>query len=449
MTSPATTQAPTTLPRRHEIDAIRSIALLLLIAYHVFVAFQPFAPWVEFIGYEQTLDDAWFIGELINPWRIPVLFLISGITAGYLLQNRSINDLVRPRLMRLVPPLVVAVLLIAPISPALYHVSIDETPRYIPQPLHLWFVWNLVVYFLIAIPVFLYLKYREHNVVIRTLRACTPLGWLVFVSATLFVFSRLLEPHINADSFSIYFMRFWYGFACFICGSVLVSLGESFWTGIRWICHVALPIAVALYVLRMMEFEYGGENTILFARTVESVAGMLAFLGYGSLLFSRPSGFFGVLNRSVFPVYIVHLPVQQVLAFYLFRIEMNPWTMFSLHLVGTILVSVLIYALILRPIRWLHPIFGIAPTGQAKSRVQRTDSGDSTQKRWPTDAARIATLYLATPILVIIAFIMQVFMLLFYTSIVDADMSFDMDAQEQTIDHIEPATDTGSSDDEP
>ena len=35
----------TPLPRWHEIDALRSIALLLLIVYHVFCAYQPFAPW--------------------------------------------------------------------------------------------------------------------------------------------------------------------------------------------------------------------------------------------------------------------------------------------------------------------------------------------------------------------------------------------------------------------
>jgi len=79
----------TSLPRRHEIDALRSIALLLLIVYHVFCAYQPFAPLILFVGYPSTLEDGWFLGELLNPWRVPVLFLISGITAGYLLQNRS------------------------------------------------------------------------------------------------------------------------------------------------------------------------------------------------------------------------------------------------------------------------------------------------------------------------------------------------------------------------
>ena len=46
------------LPRRHEIDALRSIALLLLIAYHAFCAFQPFAPAIQFIEFSEHLDSA-------------------------------------------------------------------------------------------------------------------------------------------------------------------------------------------------------------------------------------------------------------------------------------------------------------------------------------------------------------------------------------------------------
>ena len=149
------------LSRRHEIDALRSIALLLLIFYHVFVAFQPSAAFVMFIGSPNSLQGAWFIGEALNPWRIPVLFLVAGITAGYLLQNRKVGSLLKSRLLRLVPPLLFAVFFIAPISPALYQSFNGDKPGYMPNPGHLWFVWNLAVYFVFGAPVLLYLKNRR------------------------------------------------------------------------------------------------------------------------------------------------------------------------------------------------------------------------------------------------------------------------------------------------
>ena len=168
---------PAPLPRRHEIDALRSIALLLLIAYHAFCAFQPFAAAIQFIEFSEHLGSAWFIGELLNPWRVPVLFLISGITSGYLLQNRRVGKLVKARLLRLVPPLVVTLFLIAPISPALFARSTGESLAYAAQPGHLWFVWNLVVYFVFGAPFFVLLKSRPENLLVSLCRWLAPWGW--------------------------------------------------------------------------------------------------------------------------------------------------------------------------------------------------------------------------------------------------------------------------------
>lgn len=390
------------LPRRHEIDALRSIALLLLICYHVFCAYQPFAPFIQFIGFSNTLEDAWFLGELLNTWRVPVLFLISGITAGYLLQNRPVGQLLQSRLMRLVPPLLVTFLCIAPISPALYQVFRGENPHYAPQPGHLWFVWNLVVYFVLGVPLLFYLKHRPDNPVVRLLRLLSPYGWLLILPAVLTLTTWFLEPHITPDTFATHFIRFWYGFACFLCGALLVSLGDHFWQGIRRVCHVALPAALALYLMRMAGVDFGARLPELIVRTMESAYGMLAFLGYGSLAFSRPSRLFSVINRSVFAVYIVHLPVQQAVAFFLFRLELNAWLAFALHLTATLSISALIYTLILLPVRWLHSFFGIAPLKPEPS--PGTSATETTPRRRPRPVVvgRFATLYVVSPVFVLL-----------------------------------------------
>ncbi len=389
------------LPRRYEIDALRSIALFLLIVYHVFIAFQPAAPSVMFIGFSNSLENVWFFGELLNSWRIPVLFLISGITAGYLLQNRPVGKLLSDRLMRLVPPLLFTTLFIGPISPALYQIFQGEELFYIPNPSHLWFVMNLVVYLVLGVPLLLYLKNRPNNVVVRLLRTLSPYGWLFILPAFLTLTTWGLEPHIDSGMFSMHFMRFWNGFACFLSGVVLVSLGDSFWQGIRKVCHLALPAALALCLMRITEVDFGSRLTGLLARTTESAYAMLAFLGYGSLAFSRPSRLFRVLNRSVFPVYIIHMPVQQAVAFFLIRLEMNVWLAFGLHLAGTLSVSALIYIVLLRPMRWLHPFFGIAPLERERSQATNTVEMTPPERPWPVMVGRIATLYVVSPLLVI------------------------------------------------
>lgn len=393
----------TKLPRRHEIDALRSIALLLLIFYHALLAFQPTAAGVMFIGSSETLEQAWFIGEFLNSWRIPVLFLISGITAGYLLQNRSVAELLKSRLLRLVPPLIFTCLVVAPISPALFMEFHDVSPSYIPNPGHLWFVWNLAVYFVISFPLLLLLKHRPDNGLTRMLGIGAPYSWLVALPVFLTALTWTLEQHITADMFSIHFMRFWYGFGCFLSGLVLVALGDEFWSKLRNVGWVALPIMILLYILRMNDFTLDGRFAALQVRTLESVAGMLAFLGLGSMLFTKPVPAFSFLNRAVFAVYILHMPIQQAIGFWLFRTEMNPWIAFPLHLLATLVSSLAIYWLVLRPLTWIHPVFGIAlPKSKSKSSETGTEEAD-TQLDPLRLVGRFSTLYLVTPIIVLAA----------------------------------------------
>jgi peptidoglycan/LPS O-acetylase OafA/YrhL len=132
--------------RYYEIDALRVIALVLLIIYHIFLCYQPFANKLMFLQYDQLLENYWFMGELLSIWRIPVLFLISGMAAGFLLRRRTVKELVHDRLMRLVPPLFFGSFVIVPVFPALYAIYQGDPVWYLPNPGHLWFLINLVSY---------------------------------------------------------------------------------------------------------------------------------------------------------------------------------------------------------------------------------------------------------------------------------------------------------------
>jgi peptidoglycan/LPS O-acetylase OafA/YrhL len=175
-----------------------------------------------------------------------------------------------------------------------------------------------VVYVVLAAPLFHYLKACPDNRLQRLLRVLPAHTWLPALAGVLV--TVFLEPHITPELFSAHFFLFWYGLACFVFGILLVSIGEGFWQGIRRVCHVALAGALALYLLRMSGFDLGaglgGAPGRLTALALESACGMIAFLGYGSLLFSRRSRGFAVLNRSVFAIYILHFPVQQAIGCY-------------------------------------------------------------------------------------------------------------------------------------
>ncbi len=321
--------------------------------------------------------------------------------AGHLLQDRSVGNLLKSRLLRLVPPLLFTFFFIAPLSSVLFQVAYAESPTYAPTPGHLWFVWNMVVYFVFASPLLIYLKRRPDRLFLRALNRMSPWGWLVFLPAGLMLTTYFLEPHITSDLFGVHFIRFWYGFICFLFGIVLISQGDVFWRGIRRICHVALPAALGLYLARLAGVSIGGEFGASTMRTMESAYAMLAALGYASLCFARPSALFSTFNSAIFGVYIIHLPVQQFVALFLFRLDFNTWVIFALHLVLTLLLSTLVYALIHRTMRWLHPFIGIAPLKPDPALANCGVKNEHPRQPWPVMAFRFAILYAATPALVL------------------------------------------------
>lgn len=370
------TGGPSGLPRRHEIDALRSIALALLIGYHVLAAYQPFAKGIEFIPSPGSLEGIWFLGELLNSWRIPVLFLISGLTAGYLLQNRSVRSLLKTRLLRLVPPMVLTFFAIAPISGVLFRDYTEQAFVWIPNPGHLWFVWNLIAYFILSAPLLHHVKKHPDHRLLRFGRAMHPAWWIVFFFVALTLVAWLMEPFARGELFSAHFLRFWSGLTCFLFGVFLVALGEAFWVGIPRILAPSLILFLILYAMRISGFVLLPEPLRLLPRVLESVCGMLAFVSAGSVFFSRPSRAFSVFNRMVFPVYILHMPVQQGLAFFLFPLEGNVWLIFVVHVMGTLVISVLIYGMILRPMSRWHLWFGM-PTKPMREGSSSSESGET------------------------------------------------------------------------
>ena len=81
--------------RRHDLDWLRTFALGLLILYHVVVGFQPWAKDIFFIQNDQTLEGLWPLMAMLNVWRIPILFVVSGMGVCFAMERRTSKLLLR------------------------------------------------------------------------------------------------------------------------------------------------------------------------------------------------------------------------------------------------------------------------------------------------------------------------------------------------------------------
>jgi hypothetical protein len=116
-TPPAATSTPTTTPPRlFYLDWLRIGAFALLVLYHVGMFYVSWDWHVKSPAPSPLLEP---LMRLSNPWRMSLLFLLSGAATVWMLQRRpaSAPGLLRERASRLHLPLATGMLLVVPPQP--------------------------------------------------------------------------------------------------------------------------------------------------------------------------------------------------------------------------------------------------------------------------------------------------------------------------------------------
>lgn len=99
--------------RIHYIDNLRWMTVSLLILFHAAIAYNT---WGEenYIFFEPIKPIASVV-TFINPWFMPLMFLLAGVSSRYSMQKRGTAAFIRERLIRLGIPLVFGIIVLNPI----------------------------------------------------------------------------------------------------------------------------------------------------------------------------------------------------------------------------------------------------------------------------------------------------------------------------------------------
>jgi len=345
--------APT--PRRYDVDWLRTIALGLLIIYHIVLTFQPWAESIYFFQNDTLLEPVWLPMELINVWRIPLLFLVSGMGMRFAMERRNMGQLCIDRLVRIGVPGIFGYFAIGPIMWFFLASHRGLEPTYEPAMWHLWFLINILCY----ASMFLYLSYyfatEPDNPFIRFVSRVLDRPWLLYLAAVPYMLEAWL---VNPEYFAIYTEGHGWvlGIVLFGLGVLLASLKDAFWTAAERIRWLSLGIAFTLFCVRLAEPDLGQLANPLTA--FESTCWILALLGIAARHLNKPSSTLTYLTRSVFPVYILHFPAQYAISYYLIPTDLSAELKLAILLVGTFAVCFFLYEII-RRIKPLRPLFGM------------------------------------------------------------------------------------------
>jgi glucans biosynthesis protein C len=356
-----TNSANSPMPRHYEVDWLRVLAMGLLILYHIALCFQPWASLIAFPQNGTFLEIIWPPMAMLNVWRIPLLFLISGMGVSFAMDNRDWKELLKDRFIRIVVPFIfgsyILGWLLSLLMPIIgWHVS------YTLHFGHLWFLVNIFCYLLWLIGIIIYLKNSPDNPFSVFLANLMQKPFGLF----LFTIPLILEAWlVNPKYYSMYVdtVHGWLlGLICFFLGFIFIEAGDSFWTAVRKNSWTSLCLALTLFLLRLLIFELQNAPNALTA--FESMSWMFAVIGFASKLLNRSSICLSYFSEAVYPVYILHLPIQFAIAYLVFPLQLSAWLKMMILLAATFGSCLLIFEFVIKRVKWIRPLFGMkVPTG--------------------------------------------------------------------------------------
>ncbi|WP_057938085.1 acyltransferase family protein [Algoriphagus resistens] len=361
--------------RRYDIDWIRVIVFDVLILYHIGMFF---VPWDWELKNNELVEWLRWPMLFVNRWRLPILFVISGMGTRFALSHRSGKQFAGERFTRLFLPLLAGTLIVVP--PQIYLGRIAEGYDYssyitfYPQffsgvyPIgnfswaHLWFLPYLLLMSLAAIPLFLYLR-RQDNVFVLALKKWitkSPLALYLFI-IPLFLIEVYLEPYFPVTNSLV---GDWYAlvhfFTCFIAGFILICIGDEFWVAVKKIKNVAILIGVISFPTMLWMWEnYMSIFWIPLFASFNRWSWILAIIGYAATFLNKKSKVINYRNRAVYPFYILHQTLIIIIGYYLIENSMHYGWKMLLMLIGTFGGCWFLYELVLKRVKILYPFFGI------------------------------------------------------------------------------------------
>ena len=340
--------------RRYDIDWLRVIAIALLIIYHVAIGFQSWGLMIGFITNKESWISLWIPMSLLNIWRIPLLFFVSGMGVYFALQKRNWIGLIKERTQRILLPFIFGTFFIVPLHLLLLQNYYSWTLSYSPNPSHLWFLGNIFSYTILLLPVFLYFRSHNNGKVINIIKHVfnTPLG-LVLVMGCFIGEAMMVKP----NPYELYAMTvhgYILGFLAFFFGYIFILCGKPFWSLLlRWKWGF-LVSGLTLYFFRV----YQGQMP-LYLLSVESNLWVFCVFAFGYKHLNYKSNALIYLSQSAYPVYIVHMMFLYAASYVIFPLDVGVILKFILVATLTFVGSLGFYEFIIKRVAWMRPLFGL------------------------------------------------------------------------------------------
>lgn len=398
----STPQQISSSERRIDLDWVRILAFGLLIFYHVGMLY---VSWGFHIKSEHRLTWLEPVMLVLNPWRLSLLFLVSGVASRFMLGKVRLAAFARARSARLLIPLIFGMLVIVPPQSYLQiveslgypqvsylqgfadyylHHYLVFSSQFCPSPCivqptwnHLWFVVYLWVYTMALVGVQALWPAAADRIGER-LAAVLAGPWLLVLPCLLFAAWRLFLSPLFPSTHALF--GDWYNHAdyatAFLIGFLLAREG-GIWRDLERQRWMALTLAAACFAAFVLVYAGLLPRSPMLRWFASSAYGcyqwlaMAAVLGFARRHLSADDGpVRRYLTDAIFPYYIVHQTAIIMIAYALRGSGLSAGSEAAIVISGTALTCLVTYE-IARRIAWLRPLFGLRIEPRSSAGIAR------------------------------------------------------------------------------
>lgn len=335
--------------RKHYIDNLRNSAILLLFPVHTFMIWNNFG--FRFYIWQGENKILSTLIVLVNPWFMPILFVLAGMSARYALEKRTNKEFVIQRISKLLIPFISGMIFLVPFQTLYarrffdnYEGSLADNWKYFFThltdfsgydgaftPGHLWFILFLFLISMVTLLLFRFVPYEKLAVSVEKMP--------VFGVLLLFILIWLMYYLGNFGGFSLGKNLALYLIGYYVLSNDLII--EKLERNIKWLatlCVIGTIISVALYYC----FSYYGDLWVNFIGWLS----ILVLLVVGKRFLNKRTGYTEYFNQASYPIYILHQSILVALAYYVVQVSNVLLVQIFGICIGSFLLTVLAYHLI-------------------------------------------------------------------------------------------------------
>jgi len=375
------------IDRRYDLDWVRVGAFGLLILYHVGMMYVSWGYHIK-SGHQSLFLENFMV--VLNQWRLPILFLVSGSAVYFIMQKVTLGRFFWLRSVHLLIPLLFGMFVI--VLPQVYYelkfkgysdltvfgflktyYTFDQSyDTSIPTWNHLWFVAYLWVYSLLFIPGLYFLKTPRGQKVSAFLTFDRMPGWLavagpVALFGLYYAFIRPLFPETHAltdDWFNhVYYITLMI-IGYMLAGSIKIWNWLKIYRGkIAAGALVTISIILVIRNSPLMELEEWPDWLFYSTRvllTLNLWLWILGILAFAFAYINKPSRQLTYLNEAVYPYYILHQTLIIMIGY-----PLSQWAGFNIYgeaavlIISTIGLCYLMHEYLIRRFNILGFLFGL------------------------------------------------------------------------------------------